>query len=339
MSEDEMSRLSFIIPARDEEGTVETLSSHILETVRQLGEGYAAEIILVDDGSRDRTWEVMKRLAEQSDGCVCAIKLRRNFGKAVALETGFRRATGDVVFTMDADLQDDPSEIPRFLKMLEDGHDLVSGWKRRRRDPVSKTLPSRVFNWATAFATGVNLHDFNCGFKAYRREVVESLRLYGELHRYIPVLAHDAGFRVGEIEVQHHPRRYGRSKYGWERYARGLLDLFTVLATTRWLQKPGHLFGGIGLTAGMTGAVILSYLALLWFLGMGPIGNRPLFFLGILLCILSVQMVSLGLLAELLIRINNPRDVTQLIAEELPSSRSRPRVEESSKEESGGCVE
>lgn len=307
--------LSFVIPTKDEQATLEELTKRILDETSALTPPCQVEILFVDDGSRDDSWNVMTRLVRAHPGQVRAIRLRRNFGKAMALEVGFRHARGEVVFTMDADLQDDPSEIPKFLAMLDQGYDLISGWKRQRRDPLSKTLPSKVFNRITAWATGLPLHDFNCGFKAYRREVIESLRLYGELHRYIPVLAQDAGFRVGEVEVRHHPRRYGRSKYGWERYARGLLDLFTVLATTRWLQKPGHLFGGIGLAAGAAGALALGYLAVLWVLGKGPIGSRPLWTFGIMLCILSVQMISIGLLGELLIRTNDTRDIAQLIRE------------------------
>lgn len=249
----------------------------------------------------------MQSLASDDSGRVKAIRLRRNFGKAAALSIGFRACTGDIVFTMDADLQDDPSEIPRFIEKLDDGYDVVSGWKENRKDPISKTLPSKLFNKATAVLSGISLRDFNCGFKAYRREVLEGIRLYGELHRYIPVLASDLGFKIGEIPVKHHARQHGVSKYGWERYARGLLDLLTVLATTRYLQKPGHLFGGIGLASGLIGGGILFYLTMLWFLGVGPIGTRPLFFLGILLVILSIQMISLGLVAELLTRHLEPR--------------------------------
>ena len=311
----DIKRISFVIPAMDEQDTLEDLALQIMDVVGSMGSAYKPEIIFVDDGSKDNSWEVMSHLAEQYQGRVFAIHLRRNFGKAVALEVGFRRATGDIIFTMDADLQDDPNEIPRFLEALDSGLDLVSGWKRRRHDPISKTLPSRLFNKVTAWATGVPLHDFNCGYKAYRREVIESVRIYGELHRYIPVLAHDVGFRIGEIEVLHHARKHGVSKYGLERYIRGLLDLITVLATTRWLLKPGHLFGGLGVLSGLLGVTILTYLTALWFLDMGPIGDRPLLSLGVMLCILSIQMISFGIIGEFFIRIKNPREGTSLVSD------------------------
>lgn len=307
-------RVSVVVPVKNEQETLGTLATGIFAAVK--GRVDSAEIVFVDDGSTDRSWSVMKELCLEYPGQIRALKLRRNFGKSVALEAGFKVATGEVIFTMDADLQDDPKEIPRFLDALEGGLDLVSGWKRRRHDPLSKTVPSRLFNWVTARMAGVPLHDFNCGFKAYRRSVIEQLRLYGELHRYIPVLAHDAGFRIGEIEVEHHPRRHGVTKYGLERYVRGFLDLVTVLATTRYLQRPGHLFGGLGVVLGLTGLLILGYLGVLWLMGYS-IGHRPLFFVGILLMIFCIQMISLGVVAELLIRLSKPRDVNDLIVEDV----------------------
>lgn len=309
-------RISVVIPVKDEQDTLARLAEKILEAARDDRVEGNAEIIFVDDGSRDNSWRVMCDLAERYPGQVRALRLRRNFGKSVALEAGFKIANGDVIFTMDADLQDDPKEIPRFLEKLESGFDLVSGWKRKRNDPLSKTLPSRLFNRTTAWITGVPLHDFNCGFKSYRREVIEQLTLYGELHRYIPALANDAGFRIGEIEVEHHPRRHGVTKYGIERYVRGFLDLITILATTRYLQRPGHLFGGLGVGFGLLGCVIMAYLGIEWLLGY-TIGNRPLFFISILFMIFSVQMISLGIIAELLIRLSSPRNVSELIVEDI----------------------
>lgn len=307
--------LSFVIPVKDEEKTIEPLFEQIREVMRETRHpGF--EVIFIDDGSNDDSWSVMQQLAAKNRGEVLALRLRRNFGKAVALDCGFRASSGEIIFTMDADLQDDPREIPQFLAKLDAGNDVVSGWKQRRQDPLSKTLPSRLFNRVTAAMTGIPLHDFNCGFKAYRREVLENVRLYGELHRYIPVLAFDSGFRIGEIPVAHHPRTQGVSKYGWERYARGLVDLITVLATTRYLHKPGHLFGGLGLAAGTLGSAILLYLTVLWFLGLGPIGTRPLFFLAVLLEILCIQLVSLGVLAELVTRHSSGRQSQTLIAEQ-----------------------
>ncbi len=313
---DEINCLSFVIPAMDEQDTVEVLAKQIMGVVEGLQKNYETEIIFVDDGSKDNTWSVMSKLADSYQNKIIAVRLRRNFGKAVALDVGFRRATGQVIFTMDADLQDDPKEIPKFLELLDSGYDLVSGWKRRRYDPISKTLPSKLFNKVTSWATGVELHDFNCGYKAYKKEVIQSVRVYGELHRYIPVLAHDVGFNIGEIEVEHHPREHGVSKYGFERYVRGMLDLITVLATTRWLHKPGHLFGGLGVMSGVIGGGILSYLSVIWVLDLGPIGDRPLLLLGVMLCILSVQMISIGLIGELFIRSTSIRDNNDIVVSE-----------------------
>lgn len=307
-----MKKLSFIIPAKDEEESIATLVDRIVSVVDSCSELSLNEIVLVDDGSVDDTWSVMTKLSHKFE-FVKAIRFRRNFGKAIALEAGFKCATGDFVFTMDADLQDDPEEIPCFMEELDKGYDLVSGWKQRRYDPMSKTLPSKLFNWVTAKISGIALHDFNCGYKVYKREVVENLRLYGELHRYVPVLANDAGFKVGEIVVKHHARKFGESKYGFERYVRGFLDLITVLATTRYLQKPAHLFGGAGFAFGIIGFLILSYLTVIWLLGMGPIGSRPLFFLGIMLTILSIQMISIGVVAELIIKTTRQRELYTIV--------------------------
>jgi glycosyltransferase involved in cell wall biosynthesis len=311
--------LSFVIPVKDEEATLKELAESIRAAVEEIPETAGKwEIIFVDDGSQDRTWA---RVRELADGRIRGIQLRRNCGKATALEAGFREARGEIVFTMDADLQDDPKEIPNFLAKLDEGFDLVSGWKRRRHDPLSKTLPSRLFNKVTAAMTGVRLHDFNCGFKCYRREVIESVHLYGELHRFIPVLAYDLGFTVGEIEVEHHPRKSGVSKYGWERYLRGLIDLVTVIATTRWLNKPGHLFGTIGLLIGFVGGAILLYMVGLWFAGFRPIGDRPLLLFGVLFCILSVQMISLGIIAEFLVRVRDPGQINAFIRRKTGTSK------------------
>ena len=298
--------LSFVIPVHNEEATLRLLFDQIKTVMSQISiDSY--EIIFIDDGSRDNSWREIADLASQNPQLIKAIKMRRNFGKSPALSAGFRNAAGRIIFTLDADLQDDPAEIPKFLDSLESGFDLVSGWRKKRNDPLSKTLPSKLFNAVACLLTGVKMHDMNCGFKAYRREVLQSIKLYGELHRYIPALANNLGFKIGEVVVEHHPRKHGKSNYGWERYARGFIDLLTVLATTQYLHKPGHLFGGLGLCFGLVGAVSLSYLIVIWFLNLagmhfGPIGNRPLLFFGILCTILSVQLISLGILAELMAR-------------------------------------
>jgi len=298
--------LSFVIPVHNEEATLKMLFERIQIVMSQTGiDGY--EVIFIDDGSRDASWREIADLASKYPKFIKAIKMRRNFGKSAALSAGFRNAAGRIIFTLDADLQDDPAEIPKFLDSLELGFDLVSGWRKQRNDPLSKTLPSKLFNAVACLMTGVKMHDMNCGFKAYRREVLQSIKLYGELHRYIPALANNLGFKIGEVVVEHHPRKHGKSNYGWERYARGFIDLLTVLATTHYLHKPGHLFGGLGLSFGLVGTISLGYLIVIWFLNLagmsfGPIGNRPLLFFGILCTILSVQLISLGILAELIAR-------------------------------------
>jgi glycosyltransferase involved in cell wall biosynthesis len=308
-----MCHLSFVIPLKDEEETLTLLAAQILDCVQQLGTRYKAEIIFIDDGSTDASWAIIQSLSEQNPAVIHGLKFRRNLGKALALEAGFRAAKGEIIFTLDADLQDDPKEIPRFLAKIDEGYDLVSGWKQTRYDPLSKTLPSKLFNKFTGKLTGVKLNDFNCGFKCYRKEVVENIRLYGELHRYIPVLAADLGYRIGEISVAHHPRRHGNSKYGIERYLRGFVDLITVLATTRWLVKPGHLFGGISLGLGFLGVASLGYLFLAWLFGNGPIGGRPLLFFGVLTSLAALQMLSLGIIAEFHVK-SNPVDLTSYIS-------------------------
>lgn len=292
--------ISIIIPVHNEESTLVTLYEKI-ERVISNEKISDYEVIFVDDGSRDLSWQHITELS-QSHSHVKAIRFRRNFGKAKALSAGFSYSKGDVIITLDADLQDDPLDIPQFLKKIDEGFDLVSGWKIKRKDPLSKTLPSKLFNKITALVSGIELHDFNCGFKAYRRNVLKSIRIYGELHRYIPIMAHTQGFRIGETGIIHHPRLHGKSKYGWERFMGGFLDLLTVIATTKYLHKPGHLFGGIGIFFGVSGISILSYLSLLWLVGLGPIGGRPLLLFGVMMTIMSVQFISLGLLSELFIK-------------------------------------
>jgi glycosyltransferase involved in cell wall biosynthesis len=262
--------------------------------------GRSFEILFVDDGSRDQT-VARVREARERDPRVKLVRLRRNFGKAAALSAGFDHCAGRLVLTMDGDLQDDPEEIPRLLEALEGQHlDLVSGWKRQRRDPASKRLPSKLFNWVTRQLAQVDLHDFNSGFKLYRREVLGEIAIYGELHRYIPVLASRRGFSIGEVEVNHQPRRHGVSKYGWDRFYKGLLDLITVLFITKYTRRPLHLFGGFGLLFLATGFCIDAYLAWEWAFRHESLSDRPLLLLGVLLMLLGFQVLTTGLLGEMI---------------------------------------
>ncbi len=288
--------ISVVVPVHNEELAVEPLLAELRVALDGTGEDY--EIVFVDDGSTDGTFAALTR-AHASCGAVRVVRLRRNFGKAAALDAGFREASGDVVITIDGDLQDDPAEIPRLLAKLSEGFDLVCGWKTTRRDPLRRRLPSKLFNRVTGAISGLRLHDMNCGLKAYRAEVVNGLRLYGELHRYIPVLAHYRGYRVAELAVNHRPRTHGRSRYGIERYLRGFLDLLTVTFMGRYRYRPLHLFGGVGLLVGAMGGAILAYLAAVK-IGGAAIGHRPLLTLGVLLVVVGIQLLSLGLLSELI---------------------------------------
>jgi glycosyltransferase involved in cell wall biosynthesis len=290
--------VSVILPVLDEVESLGLLHRELTEVLQRLGRSY--EILFVDDGSRDGSFQRIEKLAIE-DPSVRAVQLRRNFGKSAALAVGFREAQGDVIVTLDADLQDDPAEIPKLLARLEDGFDLVSGWKENRQDPRSKTWPSRLFNWVTGFLTGVRLHDFNSGFKIYRREVVQEIRLYGELHRFIPALAAWRGFQVTEIPVHHRARQYGRSKFGSARLWRGFLDLLTVLFLTRYTRRPLHLFGGLGLIAWTVGFAVNAYLTGIWLSGAQPIGHRPLLAFGVLSMLVGVQFFAVGLLSELVL--------------------------------------
>ena len=287
--------ISVVVPVHDEERSVALLHDELGSALDPLGEPW--EVVFVDDGSTDGTFGALTRLHAAHDG-VCVVRLRRNFGKAAALQAGFEAAQGEIVVTIDGDLQDDPAEIPRLLAKLEEGFDLVSGWKTKRRDPLSRRIPSRIFNAVTGRLSGLRLHDLNCGLKAYRAEVVRGLRIYGELHRFIPVLAHYRGFRVAELPVNHRPREHGRSRYGVERYVRGFLDLLTVTFMGRYRHRPLHLFGGLGLLLGAAGTLLLGYLTVLKLTG-EAIGHRPLLTLGVLLVVVGVQLVSLGLVSEL----------------------------------------
>ncbi len=289
--------LSVVVPLFNEAESLPELYIALDETLSPFAG--RIELIFVDDGSSDASFEVLKEFRSK-DERVKIVQLRGNRGKATALAVGFREAQGEIIITLDADLQDDPKEIPKFLAKLEEGYDLVSGWKIRRQDPWTRRLLSAIFNRVTALITGLRIHDFNCGFKAYRPAVIGELRLHGELHRFIPALASWRGFRVAEIEVEHHRRRYGRSKYGMERIPWGFFDLLTVIMLTRYTTKPLHLFGLLGLLLGFTGLGIIGYLSLGWFLGKW-IGTRPLLLIGAILVIAGIQLVSFGLVAEMLV--------------------------------------
>jgi glycosyltransferase involved in cell wall biosynthesis len=288
--------ISVVVPVHDEERSVALLYDELRSALQPLDTPW--EAIFVDDGSTDGTFGALTRLHDAETN-VRVVRLRRNFGKAAALVAGFDQASGETVVTIDGDLQDDPSEIPRLLAKLDEGFDLVTGWKTRRRDPISRRILSRIFNRVTSAFSGVRLHDMNCGLKAYRAEVVHGLRLYGELHRFIPVLAHYRGFRIAELPVNHRAREHGRSRYGVERYLRGFLDLLTVSFIGRYRHRPLHLFGGFGLILGLAGSAILVYLTVLKTLG-HAIGQRPLLMLGVLLVVIGMQFFSLGLISEMI---------------------------------------
>jgi glycosyltransferase involved in cell wall biosynthesis len=311
--------ISVVVPVHEEERTVALLYDELQAALDPLEQPW--EAVFVDDGSTDGSFSALTRLHNAHDN-VRVVRLRRNFGKAAALAAGFANAEGEVVVTIDADLQDDPAEIPRLLAKLDEGFDLVSGWKTHRRDPITRRVPSKIFNWVTGRVSGLRLHDLNCGLKAYRAEVVRGLRLYGELHRFIPVLAHYRGYRVAELPVHHRPREHGRSRYGVERYLRGFLDLLTVSFIGRYRYRPLHLFGGLGLGLGALGFAILVYLTILK-IGGEAIGRRPLLILGVLLVVVGLQFFSLGLISELITSQHEeragPRERTELHVEEILS--------------------
>ncbi|MER9689283.1 MULTISPECIES: glycosyltransferase family 2 protein [unclassified Mesorhizobium] len=310
-----MQTVSIVVPVKDEQDTVRELIIQIEAAFEQIDAAEASlkEIIFVDDGSRDNTWKEILSATEAHPHAK-GIRLRRNFGKAAALQAGISSALGNVIVTMDGDLQDDPKEISRFLDEIRAGSDVVSGWKQVRHDPLGKTLPSKLFNRATAKVSGVDLHDFNCGFKAYRREVFNNIRLYGELHRFIPALAHATGFQVSEIVVQHHPRRFGKSKYGIGRLLKGFLDLLTVVTITKFNSRPGHLFGGLGMAVFAIGFMIFLFLCARWF-GGEAIGGRPLLLVSTLLMIVGVQFTLFGMVAELIVATRGDDRNPNIIAE------------------------
>ncbi|QDU31941.1 Undecaprenyl-phosphate 4-deoxy-4-formamido-L-arabinose transferase [Anatilimnocola aggregata] len=296
--------LTFVIPVYNEVESLQALHQEICEV--SAANQYEMELILIDDGSKDGSWDEIKRLAA-ADPRVRGIRFRRNFGKAAALSAGFEAAQGDYVFTLDADLQDDPHEIPRFLAEMDKGFDVVSGWKQVRHDPWHKVGPSRVFNWLVGQLTGVKLHDHNCGFKCYRREVLEEVRIYGELHRFIPVLAASKGWGVSEVIVNHRARQFGRSKYGVSRIIKGFLDLLTVYFLTGFKERPQHLLGTLGILSFFLGGLGLTYLAVYWVVKelvpgwqLEDLHNRPAVIYSMGLLLLGAQLISMGFLAELI---------------------------------------
>ena len=295
-TESQTLEISIVVPLYNEEESL----SELVDQIKKSLPYRSFELIFVDDGSNDSSWDVIEQLVEVNSE-VKGISLGVNQGKSYALQAGFNEVKGQYIVTMDADLQDDPAEIEQMICSLESGYDLVSGWKKKRFDPISKTIPSKFFNWVTRRAAGIHLHDFNCGLKAYRAEVVAHIQLYGELHRYIPLLAKRAGFgKIKEQIVQHRARKYGRTKFGLSRFINGFLDLITILFVQKYLQKPMHFFGTIGVLLISIGSLINIYLAGIRIFYNAGIGNRPLLFLGILLMVLGVQFLSTGFLGELI---------------------------------------
>lgn len=294
--------LSVVVPLLNEEQSLSPLTEKVEEA---LSPAYTFELIFVDDGSTDGSWQQIEQLSGRYNW-VKGIRFLRNYGKSTALQAGFEKGRGRYVVTMDADLQDDPFEIPEMVEMLKKDFDLVSGWKKERHDPISKTIPSRFFNKVTSWVTGIKLNDFNCGLKAYRKEVVDSIYLYGELHRYIPLLAKWEGYnRIGEKVVRHYPRKFGNTKFGFSRFMHGFLDLVTLVFVNRYLQRPMHFFGTIGFLLLVIGGIINSYLAIDKIFYGAVLGDRPLLLLGVMLMVLGAQIFSIGFLGELFYRSHN----------------------------------
>lgn len=293
--------LTVIVPAYEEAASLPELAERLRAACTEADRSF--RVWIIDDGSRDGTWEVVQTLHDE-DPRVAGLRLQRNYGKSAALAVGFERARGEYVVTIDADLQDDPAEIPALVEILEEGdYDLVSGWKRERKDPLSKTIPSRFFNWVTRLVSGLPLHDFNCGLKVYRREVVKDVNVYGELHRYIPLLAKWEGYdRVAEKPVEHHPRQYGETKFGTERFAQGFLDLVTVFFLTRFAVRPMHFFGALGTLTFGAGFLVNLWLSIDKLVFGNPIGDRPLLLFGLLLVLFGAQMFTTGLLGEMIVQ-------------------------------------
>lgn len=294
--------ISVVVPLLNEEESLPELARQLENVLERVARGNY-EVLFIDDGSTDDSFRVIQDINARNQRFK-AIRFRTNHGKSAALAIGFAECTGDIVITMDADLQDDPNEIPSLVAKLDEGYDLVSGWKRKRHDPWHKTVPSKLFNAVTSRMSGIRLHDFNCGLKGYRREVIENVQVYGEMHRYIPALAHWEGFRVTEIPVQHRARQHGVSKFGMSRFLKGYLDLLTVMFTTRYIKRPLHFFGAVGSLFAVIGFITDLYLVIEWSLGRTSLSNRPLALFGVAMIIVGVQLISIGLIGELIVKNN-----------------------------------
>lgn len=304
--------ISIVIPLYNEQDSLKILTEKINKVFQKIEEN--KEIIFIDDGSTDGSWAELLSIKKQNKA-ISIIRLRRNFGKTYALQAGFKNAQGEVIITMDADLQDNPEEIPKFLDKINEGFDVVSGWRYARKDPFNKKFPSKIYNFLIRLFFKTKLHDINCGLKAYKATAIKSIKLYGELHRVIPILAGFYGFSVSEVKVLHNPRRYGKSKYNWQRYLKGFLDLLSTFIKMKYFEKPMYLFGALGLLLSLVGMSGLIYLSILWLMGLGPIGNRPLLLFSILFVISGIQLFSFGLLAELINSNGKKDDLSTIIAE------------------------
>lgn len=306
--------ISFVIPAKDEEKSVKLLHQEIRKVMAQIKKPY--EVVFVDDGSKDNTFKNLEKL-RKIDKRVKIIKLRGNWGKSVALQTGFEHSSGEIIVTMDADLQDNPMDLRKLLRKIDDGYDLISGWKKERRDPASKVIPSRIFNFMVSILSGIKVHDVNCGYKTFKREVINNINLYGELYRFIPIMVASQNYKVGEVVVRHRKRKYGKSKFGWKRTIKGFLDLLTVIFLTGYLRRPGHFFGIFGLISFFLGFLIGLYITYLR-ITTGSIQYRhPLLFLGILLMVVGVQLITTGLLGEMIASYNKTQTTEESIERKL----------------------